>query len=1568
MYWASTAQHIPTSNIDQEGFCAQDRLHDQKLQSDTAYAQQHAAMEAQILAMHRLQSGARLPEGFTLPVVFHIIHNNGPENISDDQVHEALQHLNDAFANVGYYDPSTGVDIQIDFCLAQRNPDGYATNGINRVQSSLTAFNFDTQDQELKDLSRWNARDYINIWIVEDICGNNGCDVAGYAFSPGAHGQPYDGIVVEAEFTGSSPANSTYLVHEMGHYLGLYHTFRNGCINEDCLSDGDLVCDTPPDNTSASPPCNLPPNSCSTDEDDTSLNNPFRAISLGGLGEQPDPIENYMDYSKRECYNQFTQGQKDRMQEVVDGLRSSLLQSLGCVEACPGHVNAAFSPNTYSTTLGGAIEFTNASINAHQYQWLIDGVEFSTALNAAYNFSNEGTFEITLIAYSDLDICPTDIYSLMVSAYCPVEAIISPGGMIVEPGDSVVFTSQSLNADRVSWQIEEVEVSNEPTYTLQTSTPGLYTLCLIAENDFCEDKQCVTIVANIPGTGTDLEICDNNEDEDGDGLIDCEDPDCPCVEDCSGTFVQILGLPGISQDNILISMAKTSDGGVLLGGASFALGTNLGYMGALTKITPEGTIAWARVLDFFGGWNLINCLELDDQGLIVGVDGNSNIFRYDPVNDTLLWSTHFPEAFRFSNIKFNPATGNYLSLGSRTGHPNVQEISQTTGEPIWERTFAFDNIEATNGLYQIALVDDFFYTLGGIRIDNNFWETRVVLSLFDPGGELAFSKYYFSSLTESNEQGGAGLLAESDGLICSIFGNAIGINSYRPYSAKLLKTDFSGNPIWAKQFFIENGSFQSYLNLAKASDGYYLYNYGYIAATESNNFILIKIDFEGNVLWSYSYGFENIDISQSYGSADGILEPVGSYLYFIGSIGIEEKGVVFKTNLDGTMDNDCDLLREINIIVEDITDPYVGDLSSEEVILSDVEPIHEQVEHWNRHYPFTYTCLPTVCDTFCLYDFTAHVDTTYCNGENLIVGLEICNSSDEFYEGGINIAFYNGNPTTNVDAAFLINAPLANLNLDSNTCQTFYLNIPYPETIGYVIINDNGGYLLPFDPENILPHTGITECDYSNNLDSFFYESIIPDLDLGPDVSICENSSLVLDAGPGFAEYRWNTGGTEQTYTVTGPGPYWVVATTACGEVRSDLIQVSLEASIALEEDSLWLCSGDSLVLSAPEVAGYAYQWYPGNNLACDTCTSITVSPESSVVYTLVANNENGCYSVDSVAVMLVEPPVLNLSDNITGCIPESGTLTVEILSENGPFDAWWSNGRNGHSATRLAPGEYTVTVTDFFGCQSVATAVVIVEEPEISAEINIDSISCFGETDGSIIVSNPSGGIAPYSYSLDGMNYQPSPIFEDQAAGQYQVWVRDAELCTALFPAELIEPDKLQVVLPQAYSINFGDSLLLLPEIFGGQELTYSWQPGEGLSCNDCPNPSASPAKTTQYLLHIQNTQGCTATATTTISVEQHFQVYIPSAFSPNGDGVNEIIRIYAGSGVATIRSFRIFSRWGEMVHEVKDQFPNALTSAWDGRLDGKPMPVGVYVYKAEVLFVDGTREVFEGDFLLMR
>ncbi|MGZ4034245.1 MAG: LamG-like jellyroll fold domain-containing protein, partial [Bacteroidia bacterium] len=344
-----------------------------------------------------------------IPVVVHIIHNYGPEDISDSQVMTAISNINSKFLNSD--------SSQIQFCLAARDPFGNPTNGITRDVSVLTNETMEVDDIALKNINRWPPTCYLNIWIVNGINSlSSGPSVIGYAYFPSAHGLPMDGVVIEAAYFGSSSTNDAVGTHELGHYLGLYHTFENACSNYNCLLEGDQVCDTPPDQTTFSS-CAPEANSCGTDADDPSTNNPFTS-DVADLGND------YMDYSLLSCYNLFTPGQYARMNYFLTNVRSSLLECLSCSSPCPTPVTATIilpaSPPTITT--GGSVTFQGTYTNATGQEWyLTPGSILSTAASFTHTFASQGIFWMKYHAISsDPSLCLDAIDSIQVIVIEPV--------------------------------------------------------------------------------------------------------------------------------------------------------------------------------------------------------------------------------------------------------------------------------------------------------------------------------------------------------------------------------------------------------------------------------------------------------------------------------------------------------------------------------------------------------------------------------------------------------------------------------------------------------------------------------------------------------------------------------------------------------------------------------------------------------------------------------------------------------------------------------------------------------------------------------------------------------------------------------------------------------------------------------------------------------------------------------------------------------------------------------------------------------------------------------------------
>ncbi len=359
------------------GYSQADRCQSEELQAtlmeDSAFSRSYFAFEAAMADMQPNTQRSSLTH--TLPVVVHIMHDGAPigdgSNLSDAQVFSAIDGLNDDFSA-----QFAGVDIDIEFQLAVQDPDGNPTSGIVRTNVAetipsyatsgmVTMNNLDPAAELLvKQLSHWPGEDYINIWVVHKL--NGAASPLGFAYLPPTSGV-HDGIVVHRRVFGvgedfdlmqNFDLNRT-ITHEMGHYLGLFHTFNNtsSCADEsNCSAQGDRVCDTPP--TTGSVGCS--PVSC------------------------PNTlVENYMDYSSDACMDSFTEGQRTRMRNALDVFRTSLLTSSGNIPvmAIDGGISSLTGIQEYgcASTINtqallqnfGTDELTSASIHF----MLDDGME-----------------------------------------------------------------------------------------------------------------------------------------------------------------------------------------------------------------------------------------------------------------------------------------------------------------------------------------------------------------------------------------------------------------------------------------------------------------------------------------------------------------------------------------------------------------------------------------------------------------------------------------------------------------------------------------------------------------------------------------------------------------------------------------------------------------------------------------------------------------------------------------------------------------------------------------------------------------------------------------------------------------------------------------------------------------------------------------------------------------------------------------------------------------------------------------------------------------------------------------
>ncbi len=331
--------------------------------------------------------GKQLLPIYTIPVVFHIIHQGGAENISDAQVFDAVRILNEDFrmlnataANTVSAFQSDAADSEIEFRLAQKDPNGICTNGIDRILSTETNVGDDGSK-----LNPWPRNKYLNIWVVKTMTGG----AAGYAYLPGsAFPITVDGIIILSGYIGSvgtgNPTRSHALTHEIGHFLNLLHPWGNS--NDpgvDC-SGSDNVSDTPP--TEGWTSCNLAGATC---------------------GSTLDNVQNFMEYAY--CPTMYTTGQKNRMRNALispNGQRNSLWTSTNLAAtgvSLPAVLcKADFKSNNLINTVcqGSSLTFTDLSWNGlpTSWNWTFPGGTPAVSTDSApvIQYNTPGVYDVGL--------------------------------------------------------------------------------------------------------------------------------------------------------------------------------------------------------------------------------------------------------------------------------------------------------------------------------------------------------------------------------------------------------------------------------------------------------------------------------------------------------------------------------------------------------------------------------------------------------------------------------------------------------------------------------------------------------------------------------------------------------------------------------------------------------------------------------------------------------------------------------------------------------------------------------------------------------------------------------------------------------------------------------------------------------------------------------------------------------------------------------------------------------------------------------------------------------------------
>ena len=439
-----------------------------------------------------------------------------------------------------------------------------------------------------------------------------------------------------------------------------------------------------------------------------------------------------------------------------------------------------------------------------------------------------------------------------------------------------------------------------------------------------------------------------------------------------------------------------------------------------------------------------------------------------------------------------------------------------------------------------------------------------------------------------------------------------------------------------------------------------------------------------------------------------------------------------------------------------------------------------------------------------------------------------------------------------------------------------------------------------------------------------------------------------------------------QTYTVT------VTDNRGCSATQTATIGGALQVIANIISSANPTCFGgaDGRLIAGGQngTAPYAYTWSP-------TVTSFVDSLAqqlSAGTYRVTVTDSKGCTGSTSATLGQPEPLKVNFQTTAVLCFGENTGAAKALPSGGTPgYQFLWSIGATTAEINKLAAGPYELTLTDQNGCTFSKTVDIDQPATPLGGNTVAKDAACFGSRSGEIKIAG-TGGTPPYRYALDNAAWNGSSIQFGLPAGTYSPRIQDKNGCTVTLPTvDIQQLPALSLELGPDITITYGESAQLMATVSNAAgTVSYFWTPADSLwlSCLDCPAPFVDELEFGRWFeLLVLDSLGCSAVDRVQVVVKKERKVFVPTGFSPNGDGSNDRLLVH-GQAETKALSFQVFDRWGELLFEGGDFFLNAPDAGWDGTFRGSPVNPGVYVWVLEVEYADGVREVYRGGCSLIR
>ena len=486
---------------------------------------------------------------------------------------------------------------------------------------------------------------------------------------------------------------------------------------------------------------------------------------------------------------------------------------------------------------------------------------------------------------------------------------------------------------------------------------------------------------------------------------------------------------------------------------------------------------------------------------------------------------------------------------------------------------------------------------------------------------------------------------------------------------------------------------------------------------------------------------------------------------------------------------------------------------------------------------------------------------------------------------------------------------------------------------------------------------------------------------------LCDSGSVQFNASATsndiITNYRWLFGdgatsaaqNPNHSYNTTGNYTVQCITTTQVG--CKDTTNLPLQVSVVRSPDiTITGPTGACIPATAqfsPQIvyadtAAMQWQWNFGNGqtFAQQNPNAIAYPAAGTYLITATVLNSLGCRDAATTTFTAYSLPTVNAGADVLLCktptqLQATGATTYAWLPATNLSCTTCANPQANPDSTKV----YSVTGTDINGCNNTDTVLVKVTHPFNMLQSPGTGI-CIGKS-----VNLLANGAITYQWTPStGLNNTNTNtvVAKPTVTTQYRVIGTDSFNCYT-------DTGFITIIVHPLPTVNAGNDVTIvggnntqLNTITTGGVTTYNWTNSNTLTCANCPNPTAKPTKTTTYRVNVTNVGGCAAADEVTVFVVcDKGNLFLPNTFSPNKDGMNDVF-YPRGNGIYSVKSFKIFDRWGELVFEKNNFAANDASSGWNGIYKGKLANTDVYVYMIEVFCEAGNTLGFKGNVTLLQ